>query len=341
MNVTITYDDTLYQLVPKVGTGEMLSHVCDCRKDHQNSADGYAQLLSAAPTPPAQPKLPPGFHSCTFSNDPVKIGFLISGESAQTSAQPAEQPPIPESLWRSILDAGLTLHKDGDKWWVEKAQPAERKPQAGAGTRAVWPEKVANTVLDTPEPDEWIDGEPRPLPVFHMATLMKYGERCAEAGMSTITPDVNITFLAKADQANTKSAMKQAVERFLGWRLPQDFAPDCGISFDGRKDDEWNKNKTWPTGTNLFTAEQAKQMLEYVLSAIPTAEPAEKRLLTREQLKAVAICLESGRVSISEVQRKMGISWLAANELCQSIVDAGLVNGLELSPQLLAHGIKG
>lgn len=280
---TITYDDTLYQLVPKNATHEMCLAAHDgpnCGAEYEMRASDreyweacYLAMLSAAPTPPAQ--------------------------------------------------------------------PAERKPQAGAGTRAVWPEKVANTVLDTPEPDEWIDGEPRPLPVFHMATLMKYGERCAEAGMSTITPDVNITFLAKADQANTKSAMKQAVERFLGWRLPQDFAPDCGISFDGRKDDEWNKNKTWPTGTNLFTAEQAKQMLEYVLSAIPTAEPAEKRLLTREQLKAVAICLESGRVSISEVQRKMGISWLAANELCQSIVDAGLVNGLELSPQLLAHGIKG
>jgi hypothetical protein len=60
------------------------------------------------------------------------------------------------------------------------------------------------------------------------------------------------------------------VNRFLGWKLPQDFHPDCGISFDGRKDDEWNKNKTWPVGANLFTAEQAKAMFEYVLAAAPS-----------------------------------------------------------------------
>lgn len=29
----------------------------------------------------------------------------------------------------------------------------------------------------------------------------------------------------------------------------------------------WNKDKTWPTGTNLLTAVQARAMLEYVLAA--------------------------------------------------------------------------
>ena len=47
-------------------------------------------------------------------------------------------------------------------------------------------------MLETPEPDKWIevDGNPRPLPMFFMATLMRYGENCAEAGMSSITPSV-------------------------------------------------------------------------------------------------------------------------------------------------------
>jgi hypothetical protein len=64
-----------------------------------------------------------------------------------------------------------------------------------------------------------------------------------------------------------------AVNRFLGWPLPKTFAPDCGISFDGRKDDEWNKNKTWPTGTNLFTAIEAKAMLEHALGGVaPVAD---------------------------------------------------------------------
>jgi hypothetical protein len=59
--------------------------------------------------------------------------------------------------------------------------------------------------------------------------------------------------------------INRMVDRFLGWKLPQDFVPDCGISFDGRKDDEFNKNKTWPIGTNLLTADQVREMFAYCL----------------------------------------------------------------------------
>lgn len=62
----------------------------------------------------------------------------------------------------------------------------------------------------------------------------------------------------------SKGLIDQMVDRFLCWELPKDFAPDCGISFDSRQDDELNKNKTWPVGTNLLTAEQARQMFQYV-----------------------------------------------------------------------------
>lgn len=62
-----------------------------------------------------------------------------------------------------------------------------------------------------------------------------------------------------------KNLIDIMVDRFLCWKLPNDFAPDCGINFDGRQDDGLNKNKTWPVGTNLLTAEQAKQMFEHCL----------------------------------------------------------------------------
>jgi hypothetical protein len=55
----------------------------------------------------------------------------------------------------------------------------------------------------------------------------------------------------------------RAVSRFLGWSLPTNFSPDHFINFDAAKADE---SGAWPTGTNLFTAEQAKQMLEYALA---------------------------------------------------------------------------
>lgn len=48
-----------------------------------------------------------------------------------------------------------------------------------------WPPEVSDAVLDTPEPDKWVDiGEARPLPMFHMHTLMRYGEKCAESGIT-------------------------------------------------------------------------------------------------------------------------------------------------------------
>ena len=68
---------------------------------------------------------------------------------------------------------------------------------------------------------------------------------------------------------------KEMVDRFLSWTLPSDFSPDCGINFDG---DRCNKNKCWPIGTNLLTAEQARKMLEHVL-ALEINENKELRTL--------------------------------------------------------------
>jgi hypothetical protein len=48
-----------------------------------------------------------------------------------------------------------------------------------------------------------------------------------------------------------------AVDSFLAWKLPADFAPDQGIVFTPGRD--------WPTGTNLLTANQARAMLAHVL----------------------------------------------------------------------------
>ena len=55
------------------------------------------------------------------------------------------------------------------------------------------------------------------------------------------------------------------VDRFLSWPLPKDFAPDCWISFRHTPDAR-GYAPTWPIGTNLFTADQAKAMFEYVLA---------------------------------------------------------------------------
>ena len=50
------------------------------------------------------------------------------------------------------------------------------------------------------------------------------------------------------------------VDRFLQWELPKDFAPDAGISFKTLPHPH-----EWPTGTNLFDAIQAEEMIKHML----------------------------------------------------------------------------
>lgn len=59
-------------------------------------------------------------------------------------------------------------------------------------------------------------------------------------------------------------AADERVNRFLSWRLPDDFAPDCGISFKPITNPAWTHD-LWPSGTNLFHAGQAKAMFEHCI----------------------------------------------------------------------------
>jgi NTP pyrophosphatase (non-canonical NTP hydrolase) len=61
-----------------------------------------------------------------------------------------------------------------------------------------------------------------------------------------------------------KSMIDKMVNAFLGWQLPKDFAPDCHLSFDREK--AQTSPHSWPIGTNIFTAEQARQMFEHALN---------------------------------------------------------------------------
>jgi DNA segregation ATPase FtsK/SpoIIIE-like protein len=65
--------------------------------------------------------------------------------------------------------------------------------------------------------------------------------------------------------------------------------------------------------------------------AVADVEPNEL------QAQALAIAMQSRKLSIAEVQRKLRISYAAAQVLCQSLVDEGRVNGLVLAPSLNRH----
>jgi hypothetical protein len=61
---------------------------------------------------------------------------------------------------------------------------------------------------------------------------------------------------------NHDELVKKMVSKFLMWKLPIDFYPDGGISFDRLNAYD---SPYYPIGTNLLNADQAKQMIEFML----------------------------------------------------------------------------
>jgi hypothetical protein len=64
--------------------------------------------------------------------------------------------------------------------------------------------------------------------------------------------------------------VKHMTERFLGWRLPENFNPDGGVTFDP----VYNKGTQYegrhqPVGTNLLDYTQAESMVRHMLEGIP------------------------------------------------------------------------
>lgn len=73
-------------------------------------------------------------------------------------------------------------------------------------------------------------------------------------------------YFTAADGAGKVS--DEMVSRFLGWKVPQDFYPDCYVTFDREKASA--PHASWPVGTNLLHAGQAREMLEHVIATQPT-----------------------------------------------------------------------
>ncbi len=66
-----------------------------------------------------------------------------------------------------------------------------------------------------------------------------------------------------------EAQIKHMVDRFLSWRLPEDFNPDGGISFKKTFNEHTDyPMKHEPFGTNLFDANQATAMVRYIVEGM-------------------------------------------------------------------------
>lgn len=126
-------------------------------------------------------------------------------------------------------------------------------------------------IEDIAEPMQWYEGDIECISQVQFARAVIAADR--ELQDARWREELNAYALTcsnlRAELAGRVPGASAMANRLMSWPLPKGFNPDCGISFDGRKDDEWNKGKTWPTGTNLLDHAQAKAMFEYVLAAAP------------------------------------------------------------------------
>lgn len=68
----------------------------------------------------------------------------------------------------------------------------------------------------------------------------------------------------------TNEQIKYMVDRFLGWKLPENFAPDAGISFKAAYNEHTaHPAKHNPSGTNLFDSTQAEAMVRHMVEGMP------------------------------------------------------------------------
>jgi len=70
----------------------------------------------------------------------------------------------------------------------------------------------------------------------------------------------------------SKDIIEEMVQNFLSWKLPENFNPDAGITFNPEYNVEYMARqgkppmRHEPQGTNLFDADQAREMIEFMIT---------------------------------------------------------------------------
>jgi len=92
----------------------------------------------------------------------------------------------------------------------------------------------------------------------------------------------------------TEDQIKHMANRFLMWKLPQNFNPDGGISFEriaskGTPHEFVRK----PVGTNLIGYTEAVEMVRHMIEGLPSTA-TDREFATRGAIAAAMISGEAG-----------------------------------------------
>lgn len=67
----------------------------------------------------------------------------------------------------------------------------------------------------------------------------------------------------------TDEQIKHMTERFLSWKLPEDFQPDAGVSFKPTfNENTSHPGRHEPSGTNLLSYTQAEAMIRHMVEGL-------------------------------------------------------------------------
>jgi DNA-binding NtrC family response regulator len=101
----------------------------------------------------------------------------------------------------------------------------------------------------------------------------------------------------------TEQQIKHMIDRFLGWKLPDDFRPDGGVSFRRLN---YPAAVASPSGTNLFDATQAEAMVRHMVEGLP--EVPVGRTVAELERELIIATLEHCAGNRMRAARMLGIS---------------------------------
>lgn len=110
-------------------------------------------------------------------------------------------------------------------------------------------------------PDLVVEGETGRVEVPLDGNVYVMNEAGKTVSSFGVAPIIEALAEGDSEPETDEQALTRFAERFLQWRLPSNFGPDGGISFDQAR----VHPNHWPTGTNLLDIGQARDMLRYVL----------------------------------------------------------------------------
>lgn len=240
-------------LVPRVATDEMIgaawdSDAADYVGEHKRIHSlglAWAAMLSAAPQQPED--------ECEACG-------------RRSPLQPAE--------YTEALDMLGNFNPGADEFTHALEVLRQHQPQQPAEAVAVDPVEVEAVAVFHADEDgghiDWLlEGGSAEMCDGDVLCVLSQPRLVENDGHVTLhkspPPAIDIGKSGK-ESGRADNLVSHMVQRFLGWRLPENFGPDCGIKFERLSNvgTEWERQNE-PTGTNLLDAEQAKAMFAYCI----------------------------------------------------------------------------